>query len=107
MAVNIAWFLGGALVLLYLVFLRAEACRVRAEVAWLLHHVGIKPDHGLGLCTRIMAEQHVEIRLARANYLLRQLERRGLLESWEEPGPPERGGRPRVFYRWKGDHQCR
>lgn len=54
----------------------------------------------LGLIKRA-AEDGVVLWPQQVYPILRELEREGVIASYEVPGPPERGGRPRIYYRYR------
>lgn len=59
--------------------------------------LAVGPGYGLQVQERI---RRFGIRAGHWVYpMLRQLEEEGRLESWTEPGPPARGGRPQRYYR--------
>jgi PadR family transcriptional regulator PadR len=68
-----------------------------ALLAELIHGDG----YGLELVTRIKERSKGQVVLNPGNTYpaLRQLEAEGLVKSWEEDTSPDRGGRPRVYYR--------
>jgi PadR family transcriptional regulator PadR len=57
--------------------------------------------YGLELIERVRdrTEGLVSLHQGSVYPALRWLERRGLVESYEAAGPPDRGGRPRRYYR--------
>jgi hypothetical protein len=59
-----------------------------------------RDDYALGLIKRA-SENGVILWPQQVYPTLRQLEREGAIESYEVAGPPARGGRPRIYYRYK------
>lgn len=59
------------------------------------------PGYGLDLIERVKRQTNGAIVLGQGSIYpaLRAMEDEGLLESYESEPVPERGGRPRVFYR--------
>ena len=59
------------------------------------------PNYGLGLIDHVKetTKGHVLLLEGRVSPALRELESDGLLESYEADASPERGGRPRRYYR--------
>ncbi len=62
------------------------------------------PAHGLEIQNRIktLTDGEGEISQGTLYPTLRALEAEGLLKSHKEPGPSERGGRPRIVYELTG-----
>ncbi len=75
----------------------AKLSAVTALLTELLHGEG----YGLDLIDRIKNRSNGQVVLNPGNTYpaLRQLEAEGLVKSWEGDPSPDRGGRPRVFYR--------
>jgi PadR family transcriptional regulator PadR len=59
------------------------------------------PGYGLDLIERVKKQTHGKFVLGQGSVYpaLRELEREGLLESYEGEPLPERGGRPRRYYK--------
>ena len=59
------------------------------------------PGYGLDLIERVKQQTNSKLVLGQGSVYpaLRELEREGLLESYEGEPTPERGGRPRRYYR--------
>ena len=59
------------------------------------------PDdaYGYGIRERLAALTGSDITIGAVHNPLRRLARRGFLESWTSDATPERGGRPKRFYR--------
>jgi PadR family transcriptional regulator, regulatory protein PadR len=59
------------------------------------------PGYGLDLIERVLKQTHGNLQLHQGTVYpaLRDMEREGLLESYEGEPLPERGGRPRRYYR--------
>jgi len=59
------------------------------------------PSYGLELIERVYERTHGEIRIVQGSVYptLRDLEKEGLVESYEGESLASRGGRPRVYYR--------
>jgi len=57
--------------------------------------------YGLELIERVKQRTQGKISLGQGSAYpaLRELEREGLVKSWEADPTPERGGRPRVYYK--------
>jgi PadR family transcriptional regulator PadR len=57
--------------------------------------------YGLDLIERVKERTHGKVALGQGSAYpaLRELEREGLVKSWEADPTPERGGRPRVYYK--------
>jgi PadR family transcriptional regulator PadR len=58
------------------------------------------PGYGLDLADRVRERSQGKIVLRQGTLYpaLRNLEREGLVRSWEADPAPDRGGRPRVYY---------
>jgi PadR family transcriptional regulator PadR len=63
------------------------------------------PGYGLELIERVRMRTEGRVHLGQGTTYpaLRALERDGLLESYESEPLPERGGRPRIYYRLTGE----
>ena len=61
----------------------------------------VGPGYGLDLIERVRERSGGQIKLGQGSVYpaLRSLEREGLVESYEGAAMPERGGRPRRYYR--------
>ncbi|MGK4001116.1 PadR family transcriptional regulator [Sorangium sp. So ce1036] len=59
------------------------------------------PGYGLDLIERVKAQTKGKLSLGQGSVYpaLRELEREGLVESYEADPTPERGGRPRRYYK--------
>lgn len=59
------------------------------------------PGYGLSLIDRVKEHTNGKIALNQGSVYpaLRDMEREGLVESYEGESTPERGGRPRIYYR--------
>lgn len=59
------------------------------------------PSYGLELITRVEEQTKGQVKLRQGTIypLLREMENDGLLDSYESEPMPERGGRPRRYYR--------
>ena len=67
----------------------------------LLQALASGPSYGLELITRVRTNPDADVAINEGNVYpaLRAMEREGLLESYEGDPLPERGGRPRRYYK--------